>query len=93
MLRGCCLGGVVARREVGFAPCPTCQRTDEPMLTKYLILHRCSINTATAVISAIRVRRGLGLENLALLLFLLCGFNKLLVSGLRADFTDANTEL
>lgn len=81
MLRGCCLAAVVARREVGFAPCPTCQRRDEPTLMKYLVLHRCSINRAIAVISAIRVRRGRGLETL--LLFLLCGFNKRL----------ANTEL
>lgn len=60
---------------------------------KYLVLHRCSINRAVTMISATRVRQGLGLENSALLLFLLCGFNKLLVSGLRADFTDARTEL
>lgn len=34
---------------------------------------------------------GLGLENLALLVFLLRGLNRLLVSGLDADFTDAST--
>lgn len=29
-LRGCCLGAVVARREVGFAPCPIRQRVVSP---------------------------------------------------------------
>lgn len=69
MPRDCCVGAVVARKEVGLGSCPhLCQRQDEPLLVKYPGLHRCSVNRTTVMISAVRVRQGLGLKNSALIL-------------------------
>lgn len=63
MLRVCCFGELPevyaeqlgVQGEVGFAPCPICQRIDEPVLMKYLVPSMCLVNRTT-VISAISIR-------------------------------------
>lgn len=60
MLRVYCFGELLCRAagvqgEAGFAPCPICQRIDEPILMKYLAPSMCSVNRTT-VISAISIR-------------------------------------